>query len=105
MPLPSAWPLSDRAPPCRPFAGRPQVHSARNTAAQFSFGTSERHRPELRPKKTMYTGKDFERQNWGIHSPGPSQYNTKATIGSGQVVPQYKASPAFSFGSEDRFAY
>ena len=81
------------------------MHSARNTAAQFSFGTSERHRPELRPKKTMYTGKDFERQNWGIHSPGPSQYNTKATIGSGQVVPQYKASPAFSFGSEDRFAY
>ena len=42
-----------------------QVHSARGTAASFSFGTSERHRPELNPKKTSYAGKDFERQNWG----------------------------------------
>jgi hypothetical protein len=31
----------------------------------FGFGTSERHRPELQPKKTMYVGKDFERQNLG----------------------------------------
>jgi len=82
-----------------------QVHSARNSAASFSFGTSVRHRPELQPKKTMYIGKAYERQNWGIHSPGPSQYTTKATVGSNQVVPQYKASPAFAFGSEDRFCY
>ena len=47
-----------------------QVSSARGTAACFSFGTSERHRPEIHPKKTTYIGKDFERQNWGIHSPG-----------------------------------
>jgi len=53
----------------------------------------------------MYIGKAYERQNWGIHSPGPSQYTTKATVGSNQVVPQYKASPAFAFGSEDRFCY
>ena len=82
-----------------------QVNSSRTSAAAFSFGTSERHRPELRPKKTMYIGKDYERQNWGIHSPGPSMYSTKATIGATAVVPQYKASPAFSFGSEDRFCY
>lgn len=79
-----------------------QVHSARGTAASFSFGTSVRYRPELHPKKTMYIGKDYERQNWGIHSPGPSQYDTKNTIG-GQAPPQYKTSPAFSFGSESRF--
>lgn len=82
-----------------------QVASARTTAAQFSFGTSARHRPELSPKKTMYIGKDYERQNWGIHSPGPSQYNTKPTVGHHQAVPQYKTSSAFSFGSEDRFCY
>jgi len=35
------------------------VHSARNTAAQFSFGTSVRHRPEEKPKKTQYIGKDY----------------------------------------------
>ncbi len=80
-----------------------QPHSARNTAAAFSFGTSERHRPELHPKKTVYLGKDYERQNWGIHSPGPSKYDTKHTIGNGTGVPQYKASPAFSFGAESRF--
>ena len=39
-----------------------QVHSARNSAACFSFGTSVRNRPELHPKKTMYIGKDYERQ-------------------------------------------
>jgi len=81
-----------------------QVHSARNTAAQFSFGTSVRHRPEEKPKKTQYIGKDYERQNWGIHSPGPSKYNTKATLGK-DTAPQYKQSPAFAFGSEDRFCY
>ena len=42
-----------------------QVHSARNSAASYGFGTSERHRPELHPKKTAYIGKDYERQNWG----------------------------------------
>lgn len=42
-----------------------QVASTRNTAASFSFGTSERHRPEVSPGKTAYIGKDFERQNWG----------------------------------------
>jgi hypothetical protein len=78
-----------------------QVHSARGTAASFSFGTSVRYRPELHPKKTMYIGKEYERQNLGIHSPGPSQYGIKNTIG--QAPPQYKTSPAFTFGSESRF--
>ena len=84
-----------------------QVSSARNTAASFSFGTSVRHRPELNPKKTVYMGKDYERQNWGIHSPGPSVYNTKSAIGNngGSATGSYKASPAFSFGGEDRFCY
>jgi len=81
-----------------------QVQSARNSAASYGFGTSERHRPELHPKKTAYIGKDYERQNWGIHSPGPSKYDTKHSIGP-TVAPQYKASPSFSFGGENRFAY
>jgi hypothetical protein len=81
-----------------------QVHSARNSAASFSFGTSVRTRPELQPKKTQYIGKDYERQNWGIHSPGPTQYNSKNTVGESSGV-QYKKNPAFQFGSEDRFAY
>ena len=81
-----------------------QVHSARNSAASFSFGTSVRHRPEIHPKKTQYIGKDYERQNWGINSPGPMQYSAKATIGP-NGAPQYKTSAAYSFGSESRFAY
>lgn len=80
-----------------------QVHSARASASSFSFGTSVRHRPELHPKKTVYIGKDFERQNWGIHSPGPSLYNTKETIG--QVSPRRTNQPSYTFGSEDRFCY
>jgi len=82
-----------------------QSHSARATAASFGFGTSERHRPELQPKKTAYIGKEFERQNWGIHSPGPSMYATRQTIGPGAGVGQVKVSPSFSFGGESRFAY
>jgi len=82
-----------------------QYHSARATAPIYGFGTSERHRPELQPKKTMYIGKDYERQNWGIHSPGPSMYATKQTIGPGAGVGQIRVSPSFSFGGESRFAY
>lgn len=81
-----------------------QSHSARGTAASFSFGTSERHRPETHPKKTMYIGKDYERQNWGTNSPGPAMYDTKYTIGP-SAPPQYKAAPAFTFNTESRFAY
>ena len=81
-----------------------QVHSARNSAASFSFGTSARHRPEIHPKKTQYIGKDYERQNWGIHSPGPMQYSAKTTIGP-NADPRGKASAAYSFSSESRFAY
>jgi len=80
-----------------------QVNSARASASSFSFGTSTRTRPELQPKKTQYIGKDYERQNWGINSPGPAIYDTKHTVG--QAPLQYKSQPAFSFGSESRFAY
>ena len=81
-----------------------QVHSARNSAASFSFGSSVRTRPELHPKKTQYIGKDYERQNWGINSPGPMQYSQKGTIGA-NADPRKKQSASFSFGSESRFAY
>jgi len=80
-----------------------QVTSARSTAPNYGFGTSIRHRPELQPKKTMYIGKDYERQNWGIHSPGPSMYPAKQTIGPGAGVGQIRVSPSFSFGGESRF--
>ena len=41
----------------------------------------------------------------GIHSPGPSMYEAKATLGFEAKTPQFQSSPAFAFGSEDRFAY
>ena len=44
-----------------------QTLSARSTAASFGFGTSRRSRPELEPKKTMYIGKEYERQNIGVY--------------------------------------
>ena len=78
-----------------------QVHSARNSAASFSFGSSVRTRPELHPKKTQYIGKDYERQNWGINSPGPMQYS-QGVIGA-NADPRKKQSASFSFGSESRF--
>lgn len=75
----------------------PQVHSARSTAASFSFTQSGRHRPELAPKKTQYIGKDYERQNLGIHSPGPQQYSTSHTPTA------YRNQPSYTFSTESRF--
>jgi hypothetical protein len=57
-----------------------QVHSARATSASFSFGTSERQRPEVQPKKTLYTGKGFERQNYGVDAPPSQSYPGFATL-------------------------
>lgn len=42
-----------------------QTSSVRTSSASFGFGKVERHRPELQPKKTVYMGKDFERESWG----------------------------------------
>eukprot|EP00326_Haptolina_ericina_P007896 CAMPEP_0181205778 /NCGR_PEP_ID=MMETSP1096-20121128/20661_1 /TAXON_ID=156174 ORGANISM="Chrysochromulina ericina, Strain CCMP281" /NCGR_SAMPLE_ID=MMETSP1096 /ASSEMBLY_ACC=CAM_ASM_000453 /LENGTH=302 /DNA_ID=CAMNT_0023296589 /DNA_START=25 /DNA_END=933 /DNA_ORIENTATION=- len=110
--------LENYQPPGAPKGGQPgpgtynalgafgnQQHSARATAASFGFGTSERHRPELQPKKTMYVGKDFERQNLGVNSPGPCKYAIKQTLGPGAAVGMVKVTPSWSFGGEDRFAY
>ena len=42
-----------------------QVSSNRTSVPSFSFGTMERHHPEIDPKKTVYIGKDYEKQSWG----------------------------------------
>lgn len=39
----------------------------------------------------------------GIHSPGPSKYATKATIGA--QLQTFKTAQQYSFGGESRFAY
>jgi hypothetical protein len=52
----------------------PQVRSAPQSAAAYSFGFSERARPELNYKKTPYMGKDFDRANFGARpAPRPAQ--------------------------------
>ena len=74
-----------------------QVRSARNSAAQYSFTQAGRHRPELQPKKTQYIGKDYEKMNWGIHSPGPQVYSTA------NAPTSYKVTPSYTFSQESRF--
>ena len=89
--------------PFTPFATPPHPPLHPLVARSYGFGTSVRHRPELQPKKTVYLGKDYERQNWGINSPGPAMYPAKQTIGPGAGVGQIRLSPSFSFGGEARF--
>ena len=48
----------------------PQVRSDRSTAAQWGFGTCERHNPQLQPKKTQYIGREYEKGLYGVNSPG-----------------------------------
>ena len=48
----------------------------------------------------------FDKSNFGIHSPGPMVYGAKSTIGASvNTNSKYGNASAFSFGSEDRFAY
>ena len=84
-----------------------QVRSQMKSAGSYSFGFSERHDAQTNYKKTMYMGKDFDRGNFGVHSPGPCMYNKKSTIGDGgsSGMSKYRNTPSFSFGTEDRFMY
>lgn len=68
-----------------------------NTEPQFSFGK------EARPaKKPPYLGKAYEKAMGGArNTPGPGTY--KHAWLNGAPVPQYKAAPSFSFGSDSRF--
>ena len=54
----------------------------------------------------FYLGKGLDKSNFGIHSPGPMVYGAKSTIGASvNTNSKYGNASAFSFGSEDRFAY
>ena len=58
------------------------------------------------PGKALYLGKGLDKSNFGIHSPGPMVYGAKSTIGASvNTNSKYGNASAFSFGSEDRFAY
>ena len=43
----------------------------------------------------------------GVHSPGPSMYKSKNTMGDGSSngATRYNNQPAYTFGTEDRFCY
>lgn len=83
----------------------PQTRSVHKSSGCYSFGFSER--PGGNHKKATYMGKDFDKANLGIHSPAPNLYSQKSSIGSADASTgsRYKNMPAFSFGTEDRFAY
>lgn len=71
---------------------------------RYGFGSSSRHRPENAFNKVVYLGKEFENENYGIHSPGPSTYAARYTMGPGSAnVGQVRTAPSFSFGVEERF--
>lgn len=42
-----------------------QVASTRNSSANYSFGTSERHNPATNPNRVPYIGKDFDKVYFG----------------------------------------
>ena len=74
-------------------------------SASFGMGTSTRPQPD-QPGKALYLGKGLDKSNFGIHSPGPMVYGAKSTIGASvNTNSKYGNASAFSFGSEDRFAY
>jgi len=80
-----------------------QVASTRNSSANYSFGTSERHNPATNPNRVPYIGKDFDKVYFGVNSPGPSKYAFGGSIGA--TLPDKKTSSKYSFGGESRFAY
>ena len=72
-----------------------------NSAARVAFGKEARL--GKKPLK-LYMGKAHEKSMKGLFTPGPGTYaeGTNAPL-NGKLMPQYKAAPAFSFGSDDRF--
>ena len=82
-----------------------QTLSAFRSGGSFGMGTSTRPQPD-QPGKALYLGKGLDKSNFGIHSPGPMVYGAKSTIGASvNTNSKYGNASAFSFGSEDRFAY
>ena len=87
-----------------PNFGRQSLSAFRSGGA-FGMGTSTRPQPD-QPGKAQYLGKALESGNLGLHSPGPMMYGAKSTIGASvNSSSKYGNASAFSFGSEDRFAY
>uniref|UniRef100_A0A7S3D5X6 Flagellar associated protein n=1 Tax=Palpitomonas bilix TaxID=652834 RepID=A0A7S3D5X6_9EUKA len=74
-----------------------QPVSQRNSAPQFSFGSSSRNQAS-----NMYTGKKYVKAKYGVDSPGPQVYNSHSSIGS-QVSSKNATNPRWNFGSERRF--
>ncbi|PNH03324.1 hypothetical protein TSOC_010632 [Tetrabaena socialis] len=71
-----------------------QASSKKPTAARARIGTSERDR-----SKKVFVSKGHERENFGLHSPSPSNYSPNMLASSTKRTPG-----GWKFGSGDRFS-
>mmetsp|Transcript_40497 Transcript_40497/g.114708 ORF Transcript_40497/g.114708 Transcript_40497/m.114708 type:complete len:387 (-) Transcript_40497:1002-2162(-) len=63
---------------------------AGEATASYTFGNSSFHHPELELKKTCYLTAGHERENYGVHSPGPQYYP------NGHSTSKFDSTPAFT---------
>ena len=80
----------------------PQQRSELRSAGCYSFGFSDRGK-----KVEPYQGKEFDKLNFGVHSPGPMRYKLRNTLGAESTngATKYANTPSYTFGTEDRFCY
>lgn len=76
-----------------------QVDSTKQTAAKASFGSCSRD-----DMGKVFISTDHEKINFGLESPGPSQYNAQGAVGK-QCLSKKASSPSWKVGTERRFNY
>ena len=77
----------------------PQCESTKKSAPQMGFGSSVRD-----SNGKVFITKQHDKVNFGVHSPGPSQYTAGSGMGT-QHNSRKSSAPAFQQGKSGRFQY
>ena len=76
-----------------------QCQSKRPSAPAYGFGTASREHANK-----LYMSKDHAKLSSGHHSPGPSVYTLRGSVGT-QADGRKISSANWSFGTSERFTY